>query len=79
MSVIPTPTTRIQTRSKVNKNSKAHALISQALEDKSWVDAMQEKLMQFQIQKVWILVDFPFGKKAIRINGSTGPRRMKGV
>nr|GEV06926.1 hypothetical protein [Tanacetum cinerariifolium] len=63
MSVSPTPTTRIhtihpktqiigdpksdvQTRSKVNKNSKARAL--------------------FQIQKVWILVDFPFGKKAIR-------------
>nr|GEU61071.1 hypothetical protein [Tanacetum cinerariifolium] len=31
------------TRSKVNKNSEAHALISQALEDKSWVDAMQEE------------------------------------
>nr|GEX29299.1 hypothetical protein [Tanacetum cinerariifolium] len=56
----------IQTRSKVNKNSEAHALlISQALEDESWVDVMQEELLQFQIQKVWILVDFPFGKKAI--------------
>nr|GEU88459.1 putative ribonuclease H-like domain-containing protein [Tanacetum cinerariifolium] len=33
------------TRSKVNKNSEAHAL--------------------FKIQKVWILVDLPFGKKAI--------------
>nr|GEV67014.1 hypothetical protein [Tanacetum cinerariifolium] len=39
------------TRSKVNKNSEAHALISKALEDKSWVDAMQEELLQFQIQK----------------------------
>nr|GEX32907.1 putative ribonuclease H-like domain-containing protein [Tanacetum cinerariifolium] len=27
---------------------------------------MQEELLQFQIQKVWILVDLPFGKKAIR-------------
>nr|GFC24931.1 hypothetical protein [Tanacetum cinerariifolium] len=62
MTVSPTPTTRIhtihlktqihgdpmsvvQTRSKVKKNSEAHAL--------------------FQIQKVWILVDLPFGKKAI--------------
>nr|GEU66122.1 ribonuclease H-like domain, reverse transcriptase, RNA-dependent DNA polymerase [Tanacetum cinerariifolium] len=53
------------TRSKVNKNSKAHALISQALEDESWVYAIQKELLQFQIQKVWILVDFPFGKKAI--------------
>ncbi|GJT03166.1 putative ribonuclease H-like domain-containing protein [Tanacetum coccineum] len=40
--------------------------ISQALEDKSWVDAMQEELLQFKIQKVWILVDLPFKKKAIR-------------
>nr|GEW37701.1 putative ribonuclease H-like domain-containing protein [Tanacetum cinerariifolium] len=40
--------------------------ISQALEDESWVDAMQEEWPQFQIQKVWILVDLPFGKKATR-------------
>ncbi|GJS69890.1 retrovirus-related pol polyprotein from transposon TNT 1-94 [Tanacetum coccineum] len=39
--------------------------ISQALEDESWVDAMQEELLQFKIQKVWILVDLPLGKKAI--------------
>ncbi|GJZ34464.1 putative ribonuclease H-like domain-containing protein [Tanacetum coccineum] len=39
--------------------------ISEALEDESWVDAMQEELLQFKIQKVWILVDFPYGKKAI--------------
>ncbi|GKD77123.1 putative ribonuclease H-like domain-containing protein, partial [Tanacetum coccineum] len=31
-----------------------------------WVDAMQEELLQFKIQKVWILVDLPYGKKAIR-------------
>ncbi|GJW83822.1 putative ribonuclease H-like domain-containing protein [Tanacetum coccineum] len=39
--------------------------ISKALEDESWVDVMQEELLQFEIQKVWILVDLPFGKKAI--------------
>ncbi|GJY72616.1 ribonuclease H-like domain-containing protein [Tanacetum coccineum] len=39
--------------------------ISQALEDESWVDAIQEELLQFKIQKVWILVDLPLGKKAI--------------
>ncbi|GKB92010.1 putative ribonuclease H-like domain-containing protein [Tanacetum coccineum] len=39
--------------------------ISEALEDESWVDAMQEELLQFKIQKVWILIDFPYGKKAI--------------
>ncbi|GJZ54933.1 putative ribonuclease H-like domain-containing protein, partial [Tanacetum coccineum] len=39
--------------------------ISEALEDESWVDAMQEELLQFKIQKVWILVDLPYRKKAI--------------
>ncbi|GKF04652.1 hypothetical protein Tco_0035320 [Tanacetum coccineum] len=28
-------------------------------------DAMQEELLQFEIQKVWILVDLPFRKKSI--------------
>ncbi|GKA53380.1 putative ribonuclease H-like domain-containing protein [Tanacetum coccineum] len=39
--------------------------ISEALEDEIWVDAMQEELLQFKIQKVWILVDLPYGNKAI--------------
>ncbi|GJR35890.1 putative ribonuclease H-like domain-containing protein [Tanacetum coccineum] len=39
--------------------------ISKSLEDESWVDAMQEELLQFEIQNVWVLVDFPYGKKAI--------------
>ncbi|GJS04023.1 putative ribonuclease H-like domain-containing protein [Tanacetum coccineum] len=39
--------------------------ISEALEDESWVDAMQEEMLQFEIQKVWVLVDLPYGKKAI--------------
>ncbi|GJV36288.1 hypothetical protein Tco_1408765 [Tanacetum coccineum] len=39
--------------------------ISEALEDESWVDAMQEELLQFKIQNVWIFVDLPYGKKAI--------------
>ncbi|GJT58376.1 hypothetical protein Tco_1001909 [Tanacetum coccineum] len=44
-------------------------MISEALEDESWVDAMQEELLQFKIQKVWILIDLPYGKKAIGPNG----------
>ncbi|GJR82026.1 uncharacterized mitochondrial protein-like protein [Tanacetum coccineum] len=39
--------------------------ISQALQDKSWVEAMQEELLQFKLQKVWVLVDLPFGNKVI--------------
>ncbi|GJT72062.1 retrovirus-related pol polyprotein from transposon TNT 1-94 [Tanacetum coccineum] len=30
-----------------------------------WVEAMQEELLQFKIQKVWTLVDLPSSKKAI--------------
>ncbi|GJV62849.1 putative ribonuclease H-like domain-containing protein [Tanacetum coccineum] len=39
--------------------------ISQALKDESWVETMQEEFLQFKLQKVWILVDLPFGKKAM--------------
>ncbi|GJU16657.1 putative ribonuclease H-like domain-containing protein [Tanacetum coccineum] len=39
--------------------------ISKALSDPAWVEAMQEKLLQFKLQKVWILVDLPKGHKAI--------------
>ncbi|GJR55657.1 putative ribonuclease H-like domain-containing protein [Tanacetum coccineum] len=64
--ILGDPQSAVQTRSKVTKSSRAHAFkISEALEDESWVDAMQEELLQFKIQKVWILVDLPYGKKAI--------------
>ncbi|GKA29940.1 putative ribonuclease H-like domain-containing protein [Tanacetum coccineum] len=33
--------------------------------DSSWIEAMQEELLQFKLQKVWTLVDFPKGKRAI--------------
>ncbi|GJS49413.1 putative ribonuclease H-like domain-containing protein [Tanacetum coccineum] len=39
--------------------------ISQALQDESWVEAMQEELLQFKLQKVWVLVDLPYRKKVI--------------
>ncbi|GJX61944.1 putative ribonuclease H-like domain-containing protein [Tanacetum coccineum] len=39
--------------------------ISQALQDESWVEAMQEELLQFKLQKVWVLIDLPYGKKTI--------------
>ncbi|GKA67120.1 putative ribonuclease H-like domain-containing protein [Tanacetum coccineum] len=94
--ILGDPKSAVQTRSKVNKSSRAHAFvsyiqkqrrnnhkdfqhclfacflsqiepkkISKALEDESWIDAIQEELPQFKIQKVWIIVDFPYGKKAI--------------
>nr|GEY24845.1 hypothetical protein [Tanacetum cinerariifolium] len=39
--------------------------IINALKDPAWVEAMQEELLQFHLHKVWTLVDFPRGKKAI--------------
>ncbi|GJR56482.1 putative ribonuclease H-like domain-containing protein [Tanacetum coccineum] len=94
--ILGDPTSAVLTRSKVNKSSGAHALvsyiqkqrrnnhkdfqhclfacflsqiepkkISEALQEESWVKAMQEELLQFKLQKVWILVDLPNGKRAI--------------
>ncbi|GJS46434.1 putative ribonuclease H-like domain-containing protein [Tanacetum coccineum] len=39
--------------------------VIQSLEDPSWIEAMQEELLQFEFQKVWTLVDLPNGKRAI--------------
>ncbi|GKE10365.1 putative ribonuclease H-like domain-containing protein [Tanacetum coccineum] len=45
--------------------------VTQALTDPSWIEAMQDELLQyellqFRLQKVWRLVDLPKGKYAIR-------------
>nr|GEV10980.1 putative ribonuclease H-like domain-containing protein [Tanacetum cinerariifolium] len=37
----------------------------QALKDPSWVEAMQDELLQFKLLKVWTLVDLPKDKWAI--------------
>nr|GEW42725.1 hypothetical protein [Tanacetum cinerariifolium] len=39
--------------------------VHQALKDPSWIEAMQEELIQFKMQKVWVLVDLPHGKRTI--------------
>ncbi|GJT82542.1 putative ribonuclease H-like domain-containing protein [Tanacetum coccineum] len=39
--------------------------VIQALIDPSWIEAIQEELLQFKLQKVWTLVDLPKGKMAI--------------
>nr|GFB84821.1 hypothetical protein [Tanacetum cinerariifolium] len=51
--------TLIQTRNKSKE-------ISDALQDPSWVKAMQEEHLQFKIQNVWTLVDCPKGVRPIR-------------
>ncbi|GKC88512.1 putative ribonuclease H-like domain-containing protein, partial [Tanacetum coccineum] len=81
MNIRPIPTTRIhkdhlkdqiiedinsatQTR-RMTKISKEHPLVIQALDDPSWIEAMQEEFLQFKLQKVQTLVDLPNGKRAI--------------
>ncbi|GJW57630.1 ribonuclease H-like domain-containing protein [Tanacetum coccineum] len=100
--ILGDPNSAVQTRSKVNTSSGAHAFvsyvqkkrtnhkdfhhyvfarflsqhepkkISEALEDESWVDAMQEELLQFEIQKVWVLVDFPYGNEEVYVSQPPG-------
>nr|GEU28592.1 retrovirus-related Pol polyprotein from transposon TNT 1-94 [Tanacetum cinerariifolium] len=36
-----------------------------ALKDPSWIEAMQEELLQFKLQEVWTLMDLPYRKRAI--------------
>ncbi|GJV53761.1 putative ribonuclease H-like domain-containing protein [Tanacetum coccineum] len=68
--ILGDPTSAVQTRGKIQKAFYRHntsleepKTISQALQDESWVEAMQEELLQFKLQKVWVLVDLPYGKK----------------
>ncbi|GKD81571.1 putative ribonuclease H-like domain-containing protein, partial [Tanacetum coccineum] len=61
IDVSPIPTLRVHK----DHPKEEPKTISQALENESWVEAMQEELLQFKLQKVWILVDLPFWKKAI--------------
>nr|GEW42380.1 hypothetical protein [Tanacetum cinerariifolium] len=39
--------------------------VHHALKDSSWIESIQEELLQFKMQKVWVLVDLPKGKRAI--------------
>nr|GEY87387.1 hypothetical protein [Tanacetum cinerariifolium] len=39
--------------------------VHQALKDPSWIEATQEELLQFKMQKVWVLVDLPKGKRVV--------------
>ncbi|GJS87039.1 putative ribonuclease H-like domain-containing protein [Tanacetum coccineum] len=78
--VSPIPTTRIhkdhpveqiigdihstpQTR-RMTKSVTEHAIRSQE-GNPSWIEAMQEELLQFKLQEVWTLVELPNGKRVI--------------
>nr|GEV67811.1 uncharacterized mitochondrial protein AtMg00810-like [Tanacetum cinerariifolium] len=50
--------------------------VHQALKDPSWIEAMQEELLQFKMQKVWVLVDLPNGKRAIGFEDLDYPEKV---
>nr|GEZ72059.1 uncharacterized mitochondrial protein AtMg00810-like [Tanacetum cinerariifolium] len=50
--------------------------VHQALKNPSWIEAMQEELLQFKMQKVWILVDLPYGKRAIGFEDPEYPDKV---
>nr|GEY04581.1 putative ribonuclease H-like domain-containing protein [Tanacetum cinerariifolium] len=77
ITVRPIPTTRVYKDHHIN-NDDFHTCmfacflsqeepnrVHQALKDPSWIEAMQEELLHFKMQKVWVLVDLPHGKRAI--------------
>nr|GEX49732.1 hypothetical protein [Tanacetum cinerariifolium] len=39
--------------------------VHQGLKDPSWIESMQEEFLQFKMQKVWVLIDLPYGKREI--------------
>ncbi|GJR80685.1 putative ribonuclease H-like domain-containing protein [Tanacetum coccineum] len=39
--------------------------VIQALQDPSWIEAIQDELLQFKLQKVWTLVDLPNSKSPL--------------
>ncbi|GKB74232.1 retrovirus-related pol polyprotein from transposon TNT 1-94, partial [Tanacetum coccineum] len=55
------PQTRRMTKSVTEHEPKK---VIQALKDPSWIEAMQEELLQFKLQQVWTMVDLPYGKRA---------------
>ncbi|GJY51290.1 putative ribonuclease H-like domain-containing protein [Tanacetum coccineum] len=58
-----TPNTRIHKDHSLDHEEPEKVI--QVLKDPSWIEAMQEELLQFKLQQVWTLVDLPYSKRAI--------------
>ncbi|GJY10027.1 putative ribonuclease H-like domain-containing protein, partial [Tanacetum coccineum] len=56
--ILGDPKSTVQTRSKEEPKK-----IAEALQNDSWVQAMQKELLQFKLQQVWVLVDLPHEMK----------------
>nr|GEY10715.1 hypothetical protein [Tanacetum cinerariifolium] len=83
ITVSPIPTTRVhkdnpmtQIISDLSLDPQTRSMTRMVKkQDPSWIEAMQEELLQFKLQKVWVLVDLPKVKRAQ--NGFLETRRMK--
>nr|GEU60175.1 retrovirus-related Pol polyprotein from transposon TNT 1-94 [Tanacetum cinerariifolium] len=67
ISVSPIPSTRIHKdhpKEQIFEEMEPKK-VTQALDDESWVKAMQEEFLQFKLLNVWTLVDLPHRKRAI--------------
>nr|GEW41950.1 hypothetical protein [Tanacetum cinerariifolium] len=51
--------------------------VTRALDNESWVEAMQEELFQFKLLNVWTLVDLPPEKEPLKPNGSIETKEIK--
>nr|GFA59804.1 ribonuclease H-like domain-containing protein [Tanacetum cinerariifolium] len=77
ITVTPIPTTRVNKDHPVTQIIGDLSLATQTRsmtrvvkdQDPSWIEAMQEELLQFKMQKVWVLVDLSNGKGAIGTKG----------
>nr|GEU95801.1 hypothetical protein [Tanacetum cinerariifolium] len=58
------PTTKTRNMSK-NLEEYGTQKVIHSLKDPSWIEAMQEELLQFKLQEVWTLVDLPNRRRAI--------------
>nr|GEZ29847.1 hypothetical protein [Tanacetum cinerariifolium] len=58
-------TTQTRSMARAVRDQEEPKRVYQALKDLSWIEAMQEELLQFKMQKVWILIDLPYRKRAI--------------
>nr|GFB78838.1 hypothetical protein [Tanacetum cinerariifolium] len=86
ISVSPIPTTRIHKDhpssqiigdlSSTTQTRKEPKRVYQALKDPCWIEAMQEELLQLKMQKVWILVDLPYRKRAIGFEDPKNPDKV---
>nr|GEV09373.1 hypothetical protein [Tanacetum cinerariifolium] len=61
----PIPITRVHKDHPMTQIIEEPKRVHQALKDPSWIEAMQEELLQFKMQKLWVLVDLPNGKRTI--------------